>query len=244
MSTSRYREGAAGQALRKGPHGRNLCRWCGSEVRPPRRTFCADECVHQHSLRTSGSYLRGHIFRRDRGLCALCGLDTRKLWRRIRRWPRKRRRQFLLEKGFHANCTHGRSLWEADHIVPVVEGGGQCGLENIRTLCIPCHKEVTARLRGRLQTQRAPQSMLTPLQRRVLARMGSGERLVRNAFTGECRIGTLGPLPEATLNALWQADVIRPVAGSHGFVVYAITPAGTQPFPGRAKTPGPARRSA
>lgn len=41
------------------------------------------------------------------------------------------------------------SLWEADHIKPVVEGGGGCGLENYRTLCRPCHVEVTRELRRR-----------------------------------------------------------------------------------------------
>ena len=38
---------------------------------------------------------------------------------------------------------NGGGLWDADHIIPVKEGGGQCGLENIRTLCFVCHKEVT-----------------------------------------------------------------------------------------------------
>jgi hypothetical protein len=41
-----------------------------------------------------------------------------------------------------------KSWWEADHIVPVVEGGDS-SLENIRTLCIPCHREVTRSLRER-----------------------------------------------------------------------------------------------
>lgn len=31
------------------------------------------------------------------------------------------------------------ALWQADHIVPVAFGGGQCGLENLQTLCTPCH---------------------------------------------------------------------------------------------------------
>lgn len=35
------------------------------------------------------------------------------------------------------------SLWQVDHVVPVSEGGGQCGLQNLRTLCSPCHAEVT-----------------------------------------------------------------------------------------------------
>ena len=38
---------------------------------------------------------------------------------------------------------HGGGLWDADHIIPVKDGGGSCGLENIRTLCIKCHKVVT-----------------------------------------------------------------------------------------------------
>ena len=33
--------------------------------------------------------------------------------------------------------------WQADHIVPVYRGGGRCGLENLRTLCTPCHADVT-----------------------------------------------------------------------------------------------------
>lgn len=44
--------------------------------------------------------------------------------------------------------------WEADHIVPVVEGGGECGLENYRTLCLPCHRIATAALAKRLAARR------------------------------------------------------------------------------------------
>ena len=39
-----------------------------------------------------------------------------------------------------------KSLWDADHIVPVVEGGGECDLSNMRTLCIRCHRQVTVEL--------------------------------------------------------------------------------------------------
>ena len=41
---------------------------------------------------------------------------------------------------------HGGGLWDADHIIAVKDGGGLCGLENIRTLCIKCHKNVTKEL--------------------------------------------------------------------------------------------------
>lgn len=45
--------------------------------------------------------------------------------------------------------TNRKSLWDADHIVPVVEGGGECDLSNIRTLCLRCHRAMTAALRAR-----------------------------------------------------------------------------------------------
>jgi 5-methylcytosine-specific restriction endonuclease McrA len=46
---------------------------------------------------------------------------------------------------FPAKLSH---TWEADHIVPVVEGGGN-ELANLRTLCTPCHRDATRTLAGR-----------------------------------------------------------------------------------------------
>lgn len=46
------------------------------------------------------------------------------------------------------------SLWQADHIKPVVEGGGGCGLDNYRTLCLRCHKGATAELAHRRRRQK------------------------------------------------------------------------------------------
>ena len=37
-------------------------------------------------------------------------------------------------------------FWQADHIVPVCEGGGECDLSNYRTLCTPCHDKETRKL--------------------------------------------------------------------------------------------------
>jgi 5-methylcytosine-specific restriction endonuclease McrA len=44
-----------------------------------------------------------------------------------------------------------KSLWDADHILPVAEGGGECDLDNIRTLCLRCHRSVTQQLRERIR---------------------------------------------------------------------------------------------
>ncbi len=140
------------QELPKGPGGRNLCRWCSLEVPKGRSTFCSEWCVHEWRLRTDPGYLRERVFERDRGLCAQCGLDTKVEWRRIRRlrWPA--RRLALAAWGLQGRSR--ASLWDADHIVPVVEGGGECDLSNIRTLCLKCHRQVTAELRQRIERGR------------------------------------------------------------------------------------------
>jgi 5-methylcytosine-specific restriction endonuclease McrA len=36
-----------------------------------------------------------------------------------------------------------RSLWELDHIVPLIEGGSH-DLVNLQTLCFPCHRSKSA----------------------------------------------------------------------------------------------------
>lgn len=114
-----------------------------------RRTFCSDACVHEWRLRSSTSYLRECVFERDKGICALCGIDTHKQRRRVMRLPfatRMKELRALIDAG----VIHRRrkSWWEADHILPVVEGGDS-NLENVRTLCIPCHRGVTRELRER-----------------------------------------------------------------------------------------------
>lgn len=55
----------------------------------------------------------------------------------------------LLRAGFNLDGSRLQSLFQADHIHPVSEGGGGCGLDNLRTLCVPCHKAVTAAWRRR-----------------------------------------------------------------------------------------------
>ncbi|MCU1230612.1 MAG: endonuclease [Acidobacteria bacterium] len=124
---------------------RGPCRWCKGDVSGRRRTFCSDACVHEWRLRSSGSYLRECIFERDRGICAICRIDTVALRRRILRLPFGRR---IIEMKALRIVKGRKSWWEADHIVPVVEGGDS-NLDNIRTLCVTCHRNVTAELRER-----------------------------------------------------------------------------------------------
>jgi 5-methylcytosine-specific restriction protein A len=135
------------KSLPKGPHGRNLCRWCGEETPKGRFTFCSDGCVHAWRIRSDPGYLREQVFRRDRGVCAQCGLDTESLRKDMRKLDYAARRRF--EKDWGIDGLGRRSLWDADHILPVCEGGGECDLDNIRTLCLNCHRQATAALRAR-----------------------------------------------------------------------------------------------
>ena len=147
----------AGRASRSeviyGPGGRPVCRWCQLEILAPRRrTFCSAFCVHEWRLRSDPGYLRDLVFARDRGICALCTIDTMEEYRLLKRRRGVARAEALEMWGLRS--VHARrSLWDADHIVPVAEGGGQCDLDNLRTLCLPCHREATADLRRRLRQQ-------------------------------------------------------------------------------------------
>ncbi len=149
QSTRRAMAGgpARREKLPRGPGGRVLCRWCQLEVPPRRRTFCSDYCVHEWRLRSDAGYLRDCLFARDRGVCALCGVDTAAAWSWLRKMPPGRRAVALREWGLKTLAR--KSLWDADHIVPVADGGGECDLANMRTLCLKCHRKVTLEWRAR-----------------------------------------------------------------------------------------------
>ena len=134
-------------SLPKGANGRNLCRWCSLEVPQGRLTFCSEWCVEEWRLRTDPGYLREKVLQRDKGICAACALDCEAAWRDLKRLRGAARLRNL--KAWGLKSLSRKSLWDADHVVPVVEGGGECDLENIRTLCLKCHRAATAELRKR-----------------------------------------------------------------------------------------------
>jgi 5-methylcytosine-specific restriction protein A len=139
-----------------GPNGRHLCRWCNLEVPKGRVTFCSDWCVEEWRVRTDPGYVREKVLQRARGICAVCGVDCLDAERRLKRLRGAARLKASLDWGVRAGSR--KSLWDADHIVPVAEGGGECDLANIRTLCLKCHRTATAELRKRLRATSAAAS--------------------------------------------------------------------------------------
>lgn len=147
MASKKRFYGRERNKLKFGKNGRALCRFCEKPVEPPRRTFCSESCVHEWKLRKSSSYVRACLYRRDRGVCAICGIDASALRGAGRRMKYKDYKAYAKS----LRMPYKRSTWwDADHIVPVVEGGGECGLWNYRTLCVSCHRTVTKQLQRRL----------------------------------------------------------------------------------------------
>lgn len=140
------------------------CTWCGEQVPKGRRTWCSPECVESFRQENDWAFARSRVEKRDRGVCATCGLDTNQL-KRICRHALNSHRQAGVS--YHDVYRHladwlesvgMRPLvfgaqWEADHIVPRVRGGGN-ELPNLRTLCLACHKRETARLAAERAAER------------------------------------------------------------------------------------------
>lgn len=157
-----------------------ICRWCGGEVPPRRQTWCSDECVHEFRLRSDVGYARQKVLERDRGICSRCGHDATTTLRMIEesqyfyalfglckcavvnRWSTGGSSfSFLTDPRFQKRCPcpscQARPLgrWEMNHILPVVEGGGCCAIDNLETLCMACHKTHTRELARRRARSRA-----------------------------------------------------------------------------------------
>ena len=101
----------------------------------------------------------------EKGVCQICKLDCIRLVSSLRavraegddyEATLEQRRQILSKyserfflRGYKTLCEKlirqplEGNAWEADHIVPVFLGGGCSGLQNMRTLCVCCHRDVT-----------------------------------------------------------------------------------------------------
>lgn len=156
MSRQRVMPGgwAEPASLRRTGEGEVLCRWCDLPVPAKRRTFCSSYCVHEWKLRSDPGYLREQVLARDKGRCSACGLDCIAEWNRLRRMPQMKRALAFQQWGIGPRSR--KSLWDADHSTPVSEGGGECDLSNMRTLCLKCHRDATAALRVRRALTSSP----------------------------------------------------------------------------------------
>ena len=131
---------------------RGICALCGSDAERAQRR--AEMAVSEWEwYRSHGQEERIRRFHRRNpkrfDVPAFLRTDRWNHWQpRVAR-AREARKAAMREQGWPIGRR--QSWWEADHIVPVVEGGGQCGPDNYRTLCCRCHRVVTNQLRQRLK---------------------------------------------------------------------------------------------
>lgn len=131
---------------------------------------------HGRPVAMNSLKLRSFVEHRDGGVCAVCGLNAILLRRafdaelyrsRCDRQELFRIRERLELLGFN---PWSFVLWEVDHIIPVMDGGGLLGPKNVRTLCRPCHKAATKQLHERLAREGRSKRIKPP---------GATERLIR-----------------------------------------------------------------
>ena len=106
---------------------KGICRWCGENILNQggeintRKTW-HQTCVTDYMIIFHPTEARKHIWKRDKGKCNDCG----------------------------EQCT--RRTWDLDHVKPLMEQKGikankldwsYYELQNMQTLCRPCHKKKT-----------------------------------------------------------------------------------------------------
>ena len=116
-------------AIRKDADGKMLCRGCGGDVPKGRQTWCSRICYDTHCPQQ----VILKVKQRDLGICQLCAAQTLGA-------PNGHLRRILKMDWLDIRRTLPKAHF--DHVVPFSEGGPTT-LENLRTLCIPCHKERT-----------------------------------------------------------------------------------------------------
>lgn len=142
------------------PQPRGSCQWCAGEIRYPdshKRAGEIDkrnwhpECVEKYRVATQSQAQREACLKRDQGRCARCGVLAVGI--------RFRRGQTVYMQGYQTgeycrvwpvrddrwDADHIRPLWSAPADMTLADRGLWFGLENLQTLCRPCHKSKSAR---------------------------------------------------------------------------------------------------
>ncbi|XP_047144508.1 DNA annealing helicase and endonuclease ZRANB3 isoform X2 [Hydra vulgaris] len=145
-----------------------LCLYCEKQVEQIAAgswlaRFCSHTCMQEFKIRSKSKHenAREQLFAVELGVCQMCGTDAHTVFLEISNMPIANRKAALEKTCFvklsvpvlNKMIKHPKEglFWQADHVLAVAEGGGECGLENYRTLCTPCHKVVTKDLMIRIK---------------------------------------------------------------------------------------------
>ena len=115
----------------------NGCGWCGTALPPRRQRWCAAACADDFWRNHWWTMARRAAKRRDRYRCVRCGHKPRarpKDASALREW-RAARPGDRLEVNHRVPCVGRHASLSCSH-----------HLENLETLCVPCHQEHTRAL--------------------------------------------------------------------------------------------------
>lgn len=131
------RRGALVPVRPNGPNGKRLCGWCPNEVPPGRRTrWCSTACSDAFGRVAGWGPISMYVKQRDRWTCQRCGTTNPPL-------PIAKPKKHVLLNGTEivGVFNHRSDPWDVDHIVRVTDGGTDHP-DNLRLLCIECHRLV------------------------------------------------------------------------------------------------------
>lgn len=178
--------------------GPKLCRWCHGPVPKGSRKWCSQLCIDSYLATAVWSRTTAYVYWRDHGICQLCGIDCGLVQRIAERLkvldahpdntmedPEGKRMPLDLSNAVAWRIGRAPALWffidavawrkypcsysECDHITPRARGGHNAP-SNLRNLCQPCHREVTAAFASERATGRANLPQLTLLEPTALAK--------------------------------------------------------------------------
>ncbi|TYH80260.1 hypothetical protein ES332_D03G120800v1 [Gossypium tomentosum] len=181
--------------------GEPLCKLCqkpceGRNAKSPEYfedLFCKLGCYEEYRLRTSSSFIREELFQLEHGICTNCQLDCHQLVKHLKPLTLERRREYIarvapkiasqksLVDKLVSDPSEGNA-WHADHIVPVYRGGGECRLENMRTLCVACHAVVTA---AQCTERRSIRAKAKKKLKVIMADLKKAENMENNSSCGK-----------------------------------------------------------
>lgn len=120
-----------------------LCPICGERELVGLRRFCSDECAKGKKKLPVPKDFRADVWRRDRGKCSCCGMDTvalaetaRVLYMQGGVHARSRATAIFGAKGFKAE-DKGKSLW----IPMLINKTWEMHIDNLITACRPCTRK-------------------------------------------------------------------------------------------------------
>ncbi len=148
------------------PGKMGVCTWCGEAIFFPANHKKAGEvnlrrcwhpgCVDAYKLATQSSWQREACWKRDKGVCATCGIvAVRKGWRRGQKVYYAAPMRSKLGGGIGTpvewcdlhdwHADHIKPLWSVPPHLPLSERDAWWGIENLQTLCHACHRAKTKR---------------------------------------------------------------------------------------------------